>query len=298
MAELSDARIHPDILCVVLHYGVVIETHECLKSLADQNRVDIVVCDNDPSQTFPASRHPSNVRVCRTGGGMGFAAANNRAVAFGRQPWHEYVLLLNNDTIVEQFAVDHLLATMKDRQVGAVGPRMPYASHPSRIWACGGSIDPVRMSLRGLKTIRDDSSYAVDYLPGAAVLCRLSVWDRLGGLPEAYFLAFEEADFSVRVRRAGYTVVVEPSAVIYHHVGMSSLRTPGYEYNKFRSRMKFGRTLWRSSAGAFAAGIASFLQVIKAREGLGLWLRAVRDEVSGVPLNAARIRLINAEFQR
>lgn len=79
----------------------------------------------------------------------------------------------------------------------------------------------------------------VDYLPASCILLKLEVIERVGKLPEEYFFAYEEADFALNVKRAGYKVVVEPKAHIWHKVGLSSTWTPEMIYNSYRNRFLF-----------------------------------------------------------
>jgi len=65
------------------------------------------------------------------------------------------------------------------------------------------------------------------------------VVERIGKLPEEYFFAYEEADFALSARCAGYKVMVEPKAHIWHKVGLSSKRTPEWTYNSYRNRFLF-----------------------------------------------------------
>ncbi len=148
---------------------------------------------------------------------------------------HDSVLLLNNDTVVLADAIARLRRLLGSKNIGAVGPCMPFLSRPEQIWACGGLIRKIRIFIGGLREIKRTEPYDVDYLPGAAILCRLSVWDNLGGLPDKYFLAFEEAEFALEIRKLNLRIMVDPTAKILHKVGMSSHSQPMYIYNKIRN---------------------------------------------------------------
>ena len=149
-----------------------------------------------------------------------------------------------------------------------------------------------------MKKIIKPEPYDVDYLPGAAILCRLTVWDLVGGLPEKYYLGFEEAEFALRIKKLKYRVVVHPEAQILHKVGMSSDPQPMYIYNGIRSRMKFGSFIWGKLPGFFLGAIWSLEGVTRRPHGFALWSCAVMDEICGVALNRETLQHVKKSFSR
>jgi hypothetical protein len=284
-------------LCAIVHYGDESLTWDCVESIAAFDFLDIIIADNDPAQKIEIpERFKTRAQLFRAGGEAGFAQANNLAVRAGRTAEHQSVLLLNNDTLVLSDAVQRLRELLDRDRVGAVGPCMPYASCPDKIWACGGVIKKLRVTIEGLTAIEKPEPYAVDYLPGAAILCRLSVWDMVQGLPEKYFLALEEAEFAVRVKKLGYSLMVDPGAKILHRVGMSSDRQPMYLYNGVRNRLKFGMFLWGAAPGFLLAAIWTALSMRRHTRGFALWWRAVRDEMRGAALDKQTLQEIKSFF--
>ena len=283
-------------LCVILHYGDEHVTWDCVNSIIAHDFLDILIADNDPAQKIEIpQRFINKVRIFRTGGFAGFARANNMAVRAGRNVTHRSVLLLNNDTVVLPDAVQRLRELLDTEKVGAVGPCLPFASSPDQIWACGGFVKKIRISVGGLREIKQTEPYDVDYLPGAAILCKLSVFDHVGGMPDKYFLAFEEAEFALEIRKLNLRIIVDPMAKILHKVGMSSDRKPMYIYNGIRNRLKFGTYLWGKPIGF---SLAAFMTLIGQRRskilGFRIWFRAVLDEMRNLPLD--RNALQNVEY--
>lgn len=283
-------------LCVVLHYGEENETWNCLESIVNNDFLDIIVVDNDPAQKIELPEKFKNMaKIFRTGGGVGFAKANNLTVSTFRNTSHRSVLFLNNDTVVLEDALVRLRYLLESKDIGAVGPCMPFMSHPEQIWACGGSVKKIRISIGGLREIKQTEPYDVDYLPGAAILCKLSVFDHVGGMPDKYFLAFEEAEFALEIRKLNLRIMVDPMAKILHKVGMSSDRKPMYIYNGIRNRLKFGTYLWGKPIGF---SLAAFMTLTGQRRskilGFRIWFRAVLDEMRNLPLD--RNALQNVEY--
>jgi GT2 family glycosyltransferase len=284
-------------LCVILHFGDEQVTWDCINSIVSYDFLDILIADNDPSQKIEIpQRFINKVRIFRTGGVAGFAEANNMAIREGRNTTHRSILLLNNDTVVLSDAVQLLRHLLDTKNVGACGPCMPFASQPDKIWAWGGYINKFTLSIGGLGKKSRTEPYDVDYLPGAAILCRLDVWDLVGGLPEKYFLAFEEAEFALCIRKHKFRIMVHPEAQILHKVGISSDYQPMYSYNDIRNRMKFGSFLWGKVPGFFLGAIRGLIAVIRKQHGFTVWLRAVRDEIHGVSLNRETLEEVKKSF--
>jgi GT2 family glycosyltransferase len=281
------------VICVILHYGSATDTWNCVRTMLDQGDVDILVADNDPSQNLLIPLDlVKYVELYRTGGVASFSASNNMAVRFARKSSHEFLFILNNDTLVESGALRELMGVLDDKDIGAVGPCIQFANEPAKIWACGGAIDKLRIRIGGLLTQRGDAPYDVDYLPGAAILCKLAVWDLVGGLPENYFLTYEEAEFALRTRACGYRVVVVPRVRILHQVGMSSDSQPMYVYNAVRSRVRFGQYLYGKYFGFLLGALNTIDERRRSRYGLRLWASGLGDELLGNPLDRAALQKI------
>jgi GT2 family glycosyltransferase len=292
------------ILCVVLHYGSEEDTNICLKSLHAEEGLDIVVSDNDPAQSYSLPMEFSHsVKIIKTGGQAGFSEGNNIAVNAFLSGKHDSIFILNNDTMVEYGAIKLLRKCLFDSDsIGAVGPRMPYADLPDKIWACGGFINRRTLAVGGLQP-SSHTPYEVDYLPGAAILTRADLWKKIGGLSEKYFLAYEEAEYALEVKRLGYKVIVAPQSVILHKVGMSSQIKPEYFYNSIRNRLIFSKYLYGKSIG-FIYGLFITMISLKAKNPFilfrrsRLWLEAVIDELRSKPFNKQRLKDIALRYEK
>lgn len=289
-------------LCVILHYGSEEDTNRCLASLQTEDNLDVVISDNDPAQTYePPIEFANAVKIIKTGGRSGFSEGNNIGVNAFLHDGHDAVFILNNDTIVYEGAIKLLRECLGNEGVGAVGPCMPFADMPDKIWACGGFINRRTLAVSGLQP-RSNLPYEVDYLPGAAILTRADLWKKIGGLSEKYFLAYEEAEYALEVRRLGYKVMVEPRSVILHKVGMSSQRKPEYFYNSIRNKIIFSRYLHGKSLGFFY-GMFMTMRSIVSRDPLTvlrqfrLWAEALSDEFRRKPFNKQALNKIASRYE-
>jgi len=249
------------VLVIILHYGKISDTRECLRSLCGVNYqpFSVLVIDNGTGSAESAHlcAEFSDVEVVTLDESVGFAAANNVGLELSLSRGFCYSLLLNNDTIVDPDLLSILCGAMQnDCRIAMAGPLMFFYSDRNAVWACGGTIDRFRIQIDGNRELAGigNSPADTDYLPGACVLIRNAVLRETQLMPEQYYLGFEEAEFCLAAKRIGYRIVVCREAVLYHKVGMSSERVPKYRYNHLRSRFLFARCLH----GRLLGGIFTF----------------------------------------
>jgi GT2 family glycosyltransferase len=242
--------VAPSVLIVVVCFNRVADTLACLASLANliYARYEVLVIDNassDGTVEQVRARFPEHV-VLETGANLGYAGGNNlglrRAIAQG----YDYALLLNNDAEVAAGSLEALIAAAEgDPSVGLAGPTIYYADRPSTIWSAGGIIQwhQGKTAMRGLDEI-DNGQYArpaeVDFLSGCALLVKRAAVERVGLLDERFFLYYEDTEWCVRLRRAGFRVVQVPAARLIHRIPLDARDTQPYvTYYMTRNRLLF-----------------------------------------------------------
>ncbi len=212
----------PDISVVVVLWNQAHLTLRCLRALSAQlgPSLEIVLVDNaSTDETSVLLSRVDGVQVLPSAVNDGFLLGCNRGAAASRG---RALLLLNSDAFVRLGALAAALATLDAApDVGAVGGRLVLPS--GRLQEAGSIIWSDASTLgygRGLAQEAGEAMFRrdVDYCSGAFLLTPLDLWKRLGGFDEAYVPAYyEEADYCMRVRNAGYRVVYEPAAVIDHY---------------------------------------------------------------------------------
>ncbi|MGI8820712.1 MAG: glycosyltransferase [Chthoniobacterales bacterium] len=239
-------------LIVILHFGTINDTVECLRSLECflSSPFDVLVINNGPdADVEPQLRTACPDVIYREAGvETGFAAGNNIGLKLSLAQGYCYTLLLNNDTVAEQdFLLPLIDILERIPEVAMAGPAMYHYDNPAHLWSCGGWINRWSGSMAGNRTM--DSSLPplsdVDYLPGACVLVRNESLGSIGLLSEEYFLGVEEADWACQARRLGFRVVASSDSILLHKVGVSSRFTPELIYNSFRNRFLFLRRQFR-----------------------------------------------------
>jgi GT2 family glycosyltransferase len=164
---------------------------------------------------------------------IGFTRANNQGIyaSSGR-----YVLLLNSDTVVTPDVLTRLIQFMENHpDAGAIGPRLSRPSGEPQAFAFG--CDPTLSYLfrRGLSHLllrhplhdwNTTQIQTVDWVSGACVLVRREAIDRVGLLDENIFMYFEDNDWCLRIRQAGWKVYYNPQVTITHLGGQSLKQNP------------------------------------------------------------------------
>ncbi len=230
---------------IVLNWNGKADTLECLHSLvrAETPSVRIVVVDNgsgDGSQEAIRRDHP-RVVVLETGSNLRYAGGNNAGIRYALAAGAEQIMLLNNDTTVDPGFLEPMTETLHaSPATGIVAPKILYAADPGRLWYAGGEISfwTGTMRHRGIREADDgryDTPCETGYASGCCLLAKRSTVERIGLLDESYFIYSEDADWSMRARRAGLRVMYEPRARVWHKVSVSA----GGHLSSFKLRNKF-----------------------------------------------------------
>ncbi|HHS96957.1 MAG TPA: glycosyltransferase family 2 protein [Chloroflexi bacterium] len=241
----------PPVSIVILNWNGLEDTAACLASLAavDYPALEVVVVDNgstDGSPTILQQRFPGLI-LLETGENLGYAGGNNVGLRYALERGAEYVLLLNNDTEVAPDFLRRMVEVAEaDERVGAVGPMIYYHSRPDVIWSAGGAIDWRRGRTRMVGVDEPDRGQfgtaprEVDFVTGCAMLVRREATERAGLLDERFFLYYEEVEWCVRIRRAGFRILHVPTARVWHKIPFDGREaSPMVHYYMTRNRLLF-----------------------------------------------------------
>ena len=195
---------------------------------------EILLIENNSKeeQTFRSyermrKEHPDTLKVLTwQGKGFNYSALNN----FGaRYATGEYLLLLNNDTeVITPGWLEEMVMYAQQKRVGCVGAKLLYPDDTIQHAGVGFGIGGVAGHLHKYFPATSDGymgrlNYVQDVYgdTAACLLIRKEIYDEVHGLDESYAVAFNDVDFCVRVREAGYTNVFAPFAQLYHYESKS-----------------------------------------------------------------------------
>ncbi len=239
----------PSVAVVVLHYGPLYVTLRCLRAL-DRVRypgLRVVLVDNSGSGAAlqPALRGLRRPPVLvAMGGNAGFARGVNAGIREALRAGAAYVWLLNNDATPAPGALAVLVRLAgSDPDIAVVGSRILDDHVPPRIWQAGATADLAT----GLTTSRGaglinrrqyPKADDVDWVTGCSLMIRSARFADVGVIDERFVMYYEETDWCLRARAAGYRVVYCPGSVVTHHVAGREARSDGrWLYWETRNRL-------------------------------------------------------------
>lgn len=226
---MTQARA-PHVAIVIINWNDYEETAQCLTSLKDISypHYEILLVDNGSSDgSIERLRHEfPDVTYVLLPENLGFTGGNNVATERALMSGADYILLLNNDTIVTPDFLQPLLARMESNpKIAAVTGKIYYApaakSGQSEIIWYAGSFRKWWMGFSHFGIDEQDTGQferprEIAYASGCEMLLRSSVLHEIGLLSDDYFAYWEESDWCFRAKKAGYMAYYEPKSVIYH----------------------------------------------------------------------------------
>lgn len=242
----------PSVCCIILSYNGKLLTIDCIRSVLESYypSFTILIVDNASSdgsvgtikEIFSAEMKTGKVILIENRENLGFAGGNNVGILYALEKQYDYVLLLNNDTIIDPEMIRHMISGMNDfPDAGICGPKIYYFTPSDQIWFSGGEVSLWKGKSRhiGIRE-RDIGQYdkpaKCDYITGCGMLIKKEVLDKVGLLDTVYTLYSEDADFCMRARKAGYDSVFIPKAKMWHKI--SSATGGQLKWKKIKLKMK------------------------------------------------------------
>jgi len=223
----------PKVIIVIVNWNGLQDTVECIESLMkiEYPNYDVIIIDNGSSndEAKKLKGRFGGIRVVEIKRNLGFAIANNIGIQIALRDDPEYVLLLNNDTIVDRkFLKKMIVVAESNSHTGILGPKMYFYDDKNMLWYAGGKLNMYfKHTQEGLLN-HDDGKYneikKTDYVAGACMLIKRDVFENIGLLPREYYLGWEDIDFCIAARRKGYLCIFVPSSKIWHKASASFKR--------------------------------------------------------------------------
>ena len=219
---------NPDVSIIIPVYNQFAYTYACLKSIlentADISYEVIIADDVSNDRTTEIKEIVHNITVIRNEKNLRFLLNCNNAAKYARG---KYIHFLNNDTQVQQEWLNSLVTLIEsDSHIGMVGSKLVYPNgklqeaggilwKDGSAWNYGNGMNPSNPEYNYVKE--------ADYISGASIMIRKTLWEEIGGFDELFVPAYcEDSDLAFEVRAHGYKVMYQPKSVVVHFEGVSN----------------------------------------------------------------------------
>lgn len=240
----------PLVSIITVNYNNAAVTRELLASLHNISypAIEVIVVDNGSREdpTLVLREEMPAAKIIRSGDNLGFSGGNNLGI---KAATGEYLFLVNNDTEFTEGLIEGLLDIFSQfPDAGIASPKIRYFFHQDTIQYAGyHAVHNLtgRNSAIGSKETDEGQHDAVaetPYAHGAAMMISRTAMEKVGLMPEIFFLYYEELDWSEQFRRKGYKIYYQYRSLIYHKESMSTGKSsPLKTYYLTRNRLLFMR---------------------------------------------------------
>ena len=207
---------------ITINYNGLKDTCALIESIPFNDKMEVIVVDNASDHQEPeqiSSKYPY-VKVIKSDKNLGFAGGNNLGIKASKG---KYLFLINNDTYFKDFNIHSLIDRLNsDPNIGIVCPKIRFAWPPQPIQFAGYTpLSKITIRNQAIGFGEEDygqyeTAHPTPYAHGAAMLIKREAIDKVGLMPECYFLYYEELDWSMMFTRAGYQIWYEPKCTVYH----------------------------------------------------------------------------------
>lgn len=236
----------PEVDIILVNYRQSRLTIECVSSIKKSTfkNIKVIIVDNcsgDGSCERLTAKYANDtdVVVLCAMVNEGFSAGNNIGIIYALDNKADYIMLLNNDTIIACDMIEKLIAFANDSTVTT--PKIYYFKERNRIWYAGGEYNRftgsvTHFGINQFDSDKYDNSRKVTYASGCCVLISSKIVKRIGLLSEEYFMYGEDLDYVLRLENNGISIFYVSDAKLWHKVGASSVNSKLNIYYDTRNR--------------------------------------------------------------
>lgn len=217
------------ITVILVNYNGLNDTADAIKSLYKAfGFLDIIVVDNCSrnDEAKKIKQMFSSIKVIYSEKNLGFAGGNNLGIQYALKTGADYIMLLNNDTVVDKDMIKIMLQNISDDTL--VVPKMLYYSRPNKIWYGGGNINRKLGHSFHIDVNQEETRASIKkpqyctFATGCCIMASKRIFEVLNGFDESYFMYCEDTDFCIRLLKHGFKILYLPDAKLWHKVGSSS----------------------------------------------------------------------------
>ena len=211
-----------EVSIITINYNGLKDTCALIESIPFKENMEVIVVDNASKnqEAYTIAKRYPRVKVIRSERNLGFAGGNNLGIQAAQG---KYLLFINNDTVFKDSNIQALIDRAESSpNIGIICPKIRFAWDNNPIQFAGYSkLSRVSVRNHAIGFNEEDhgqydNAHTTPYAHGAAMLIRRDAIDKVGLMPECYFLYYEELDWSMMFTRACYQIWYEPKCSIYH----------------------------------------------------------------------------------
>lgn len=237
---------------ITVNYNGLENTCTLIDSIPFNENMEVIVVDNaskNDEAIIIQERYPQ-VKTIRSDKNLGFAGGNNLGIKAAKG---KYLFLVNNDTVFKDFNVQALIDRLESSSnIGLVSPKIRFAWDNNPIQYAGYTpLSKITVRNKAIGFGEEDNGqydtpHPTPYAHGAAMLIKREVIDKVGLMPDCYFLYYEEIDWSMMFTRSGYEIWYEPACTIFHKESQSTGQSsPLRTYYITRNRLLLVKRNWQ-----------------------------------------------------
>lgn len=236
---------------ITVNYNGLNDTCALIDSIPFNEDMEVIVVDNgsrEDEASMLQTRYP-HIKAIRSDQNLGFAGGNNLGIKVAKG---KYLYLINNDTFFKYFNPHALIKRLEaSPKIGMVCPKIRFAWDNNPIQFAGyTALSAITVRNRAIGFGEEDKGqydtpHQTPYAHGAAMMLKRDIIDKVGPMPECYFLYYEELDWSMMITCAGYEIWYEPASTIYHKESQSTgQNSPLRMYYITRNRLLLVKRNW------------------------------------------------------
>jgi len=241
----------PEVAIIIINYNQIGHTLECIDSLvtAGGKISQIIVVDNasqDNSAAILRDNYGKALTILELKENKGYPHGLNRGIPIALEKGAEWLLLMNNDVIVDKdFLIELRLATIKYPDARLIGPAILYYDQPDLIWYVGYRLIPGTLigfrSFRGRHYSAKIPAYvSIDVMHGCTMMVHKLVFKKIGLFDDTNLIYGDDADFSLRAREAGFKMIATTGAKMWHKISLTmGQEKPRTRYIRTRNTIAF-----------------------------------------------------------
>ena len=229
---------------ITVNYNGLNDTCALFDSIPFNEDMEVIVVDNGSRENEASmlqSKYP-HIKAIRSDQNLGFAGGNNLGIKVAKG---KYLYLVNNDTVFKEFNLEALIKRLESSpKIGMICPKIRFTWDNNPIQFAGYTpLSPITVRNKAIGFGEEDKGQyntprQTPYAHGAAMMLKRKVIEKVGLMPECYFLYYEELDWSMMITRAGFEIWYEPACTIYHKESQSTgQKSPLRTYYITRNRL-------------------------------------------------------------